>query len=502
MERVGTTNGAATGEGAASDSSPQALDPRRWRILIVLGTAQLMVILDATIVNVALPSAQQSLDFSDSNRQWVITAYALAFGSLLLLGGRLGDLFGRKLTLLAGLFGFAGASALGGAATSFEVLIASRMLQGVFAALMAPSALALLNATFHDSSERNKAFAVWGSLAGAGGATGMLLGGVLTEYLSWRWTMFVNIGFALPAAIAAMVLIGHHPRRRPILDIPGTLTGSAGLFLLVLGFSEAERNGWETTETLACLIGGILLLVCFAMIERRARNPLLPLKIISDRTRAGAVLTLALLSAVLYTMTLFLSYFLQGTLGFSPVETGLAFLALPLPITATSILTQTRLMPRFGPRTMLRAGMVFAAAGFVVLAQLDAHSGYFTGVLPGMVLVALGSGMTFATCFNTATARVPTKDAGAAGAVVNTNQQVGGALGIALFSTIAASATTGFLADHPAGADAAAMASTHGFATAFWWAAGLCLLGLFGTASLVRPGSGVAMAAADPAPAA
>ena len=262
---------------------------RRWLILAVIGIAQLLVVLDVTIVNIALPSAQADLGFSDDDRQWVITAYALAFGSLLLLGGRIADLFGRKWTFIAGLIGFAGASALGGAAQSVGLLVGARALQGVFAAMLAPAALSLLTTTFTDPAERGKAFGIYGAIAGTGGAFGLLLGGALTEVLDWRWCLYVSILFAVPAAIAGARLLHHVPASsRPRLDLPGTIVASSGLFALVFGMARAESQGWSDPVTLAFLGGAVVLLLAFVALQRRVANPLLPLRVVADRNRGGA----------------------------------------------------------------------------------------------------------------------------------------------------------------------------------------------------------------------
>src|SRR5215203_7197886 len=274
---------------------------RRWWILGALIVAQLMIVLDATIVNIALPSAQRDLGFSDDDRQWVITAYALAFGSLLLLGGRIADLFGRKWTFIAGLLGFAGASALGGAAQSFDLLVAARALQGVFGALLAPAALSILTTTFTDPAERAKAFGIYAAIAGMGGAIGLLLGGALTETLDWRWCLYVAILFAVPAAIAGMRLLHHTAvHSRPRLDLPGTLTASSGLFALVYGLSHGESDGWGDPVTLGLLIGSAVLLAAFVAIERRVAHPLLPLRVLADRARGGSFLAIGTASAGIF----------------------------------------------------------------------------------------------------------------------------------------------------------------------------------------------------------
>ena len=431
--------------------SPPALAParsahheRRWAILGVIGLAQLMVVLDATIVNIALPSAQEALGFSDELRQWVITAYALAFGSLLLLGGKIGDLVGRKRVFIVGLLGFAAASALGGAAQSFEMLVASRALQGAFGALLAPSALSLLTTTFTDPRERAKAFGVFGAIAGAGGAVGLLLGGVLTEYLSWRWCLYVNLAFAGVAAAGAARLLADAPRvgPRPVLDLPGTFAASVGLFLLVFGFSRAESDGWEAGITIASLVVSAIALLAFVQIQRRSAHPLLPLSIVRDRARGGAFAAVSISGAGMFAMFLFLTYYLQQSLGMSPLETGLAFLPMIAGLVTAAMTATAKLLPKVGPRPLITAGMVLAAAGMLVLTGLTVDSTYAGGVLPALIPIGLGMGLVIAPSMQTATLGVDPRNAGVASATVNTSQQVGGSIGTALLSTLAASAVT------------------------------------------------------------
>jgi EmrB/QacA subfamily drug resistance transporter len=462
---------------------------RRWLILAVLAVAQLMVVLDATIVNIALPSAQESLGFSDGSRQWIVTAYALAFGSLLLLGGRLGDLFGRKWMFIAGLAGFSIASAVGGAAPSVEVLIGARALQGVFGAMLAPAALALLSVTFTDPGERRKATGVYGAIAGGGGAIGLLLGGLLTEYLSWRWCLYVNLAFAIPAALAAQRLL-HHQRATvtPRLDLPGVLTASAGIFALVFGFSRAETDGWAGGTTLGALAAAVLLLTAFVAIQRRTTHPLLPLRVVTDRNRGGAYLAVALAGAGMFGVFLFLTYYLQLTLGFSPVQAGSAFLPMTAALLIGVGLTSTRLLPRTGPRPAVTLGMVLASTGMLVLTQLTADSSYATGVLPGLLLLGLGFGLIMATVMATATLGVRPADTGVASAMVNTGQQIGGSIGTALLSTLAASAATSYLHGSPHTPDLIAQASVHGYTTAFWIAAAIFAAGALSCGVLLRPG--------------
>ncbi|MCB0859554.1 MAG: MFS transporter [Solirubrobacterales bacterium] len=463
---------------------------RRWKILAFLALAQLMVVLDATIVNIALPSAQSDLGFGDADRQWIITAYALAFGSLLLLGGRLADYFGRKRTLIAGLLGFAGASAVGGLAPGFEVLVGARALQGMFGALLAPSALSTLTNTFTIPSERAKAFGVYGALAGGGGAIGLLLGGVLTEYLDWRWTMFVNVAFAIPAAIGLITLLVNDSRQGEMrVDIPGAVAASSGLFAIVFGFSRAESDGWTAAVTLSSLAIGVGLLALFVLIERRSAMPLLPARVVADRNRAGSYLAVGVAGASMFGVFLFLTYYLQQTLGMSPVETGLAFLPMIAFLMVGSISSSTRLMPRFGPRPLVPTGMVLAAAGMVWLTGVEVDSSYAGAVLPGLALVGAGFGLVIAPSMASATLGVAASDSGVASAMVNTSQQVGGSVGTALLSTISASAVTAFASGKVPSPELAAQAAVHGYTTAFWVSAAMLMAGAVVTAVTLRSGA-------------
>jgi EmrB/QacA subfamily drug resistance transporter len=460
---------------------------RRWSILAVIAIAQLMVVLDATIVNIALPSAQRSLGFANDQRQWIVTSYALAFGSLLLLGGRLGDLFGRKWTLIGGLIGFAVASAVGGAAGSFEVLVTSRALQGVFGAILAPAALSTLTNTFQDPSERGKAFGVFGAVAGGGGAVGLLLGGALTEYASWRWCFYVNLIFAAVAAIGAAVLLRNeaHPEK-PKLDLIGSATAAVGLFLVVFGLSRAESAGWGNAATLISLVAGAALVAAFVVIERRVAHPLLPLRIVLDRARGGAYLAMGLTAIAMFGVFLFLTYYLQLTKGFTPLQSGLAFVPMILFVLTGSILSNVRLLPLLGARALITTGMILAAIGMLFLSRITADSSYLTHVLPIMPVMGFGFGLIFATSFNTATAGVARGDAGVASAMVNTMQQVGGSVGTALLSTIAAHTTASYAVDHP-GSRFLAEAAVKGYTTAFLTSAGIFIVGAIIIFRLIRP---------------
>jgi EmrB/QacA subfamily drug resistance transporter len=479
-------------------SSADAHHDRRWLILAIIGIAQLMVVLDVTIVNIALPSAQHDLGFSDDDRQWVITAYALAFGSLLLLGGRIADLFSRKWTFVAGLLGFAGASALGGAAQSFDLLVAARALQGAFGAMLAPAALSLLATTFTDPAERAKAFGIYAGIAGAGGAIGLLLGGALTEVLDWRWCLYVSIAFAVPAAIAGTRLLHHVPATsRPRLDIPGALTASAGLFALVFGLTRAESDGWGDPVTLGFLIGSAVLLAAFVALQRRVANPLLPLRVVTDRDRGASFLAIGTASAGLFALFLFLTFYLQDTKGFTPLETGLAFLPLSFSIAPTVGIVSTRLLPRTGARPLVPAGMLTAGLGMVLLTRIGIDTGYATHVLPSLILIGVGFGLTVAPSFAIATV-VPEKDSGVASGMVNTSQQIGGSIGTALLSTLAASAATDYLSGRVPGPEVLQQAAVDGYTTAFLWAAAIFAIGALVCGSLLRPGARPEMTHAGP----
>jgi EmrB/QacA subfamily drug resistance transporter len=473
---------------------------RRWAILAMLGIAQLMVILDATIVNIALPSAQKALGFSNDNRQWIVTSYALAFGSLLLLGGRLGDLFGRKWTFIVGLIGFAAASAIGGAAQSFGVLVAARALQGGFGAILAPSALGLLTTTFTDPGERGKAFGIFGAIAGGGAALGLLLGGILTEWLSWRWCLYVNLLFAIPAAANAFVLLVNQPHpQRVKIDIPGVVTVTAGLFGLVYGFSNAETHGWGEPLTVFSLTAGVSLIVLFVAIERRVPHPLLPLRVVLDRDRGGSYLAIGISGAGMFGVFLFLTYYLQQTLGFTPIQTGLGFLPMSATIMATATTATTKLVPRFGPRPLVATGMTFAAIAMALLAQLDVDSTYAAHVLPPLIVMGVGLGLIFAPAMSTATLGVEPSDAGVASAMVNTSQQVGGSIGTAVLSTIFSSAVARYATSHPRTPGLPALAAVHGYTTAFWCSSAVFVVGAVVTAIVFRSGVPQVAVAAEPA---
>ena len=459
-------------EGVAKDD---ATVDRRWLVLVIVAVAQLMVVLDGTIVNIALPSAQQALGFSNSDRQWVVTAYALAFGSLLLVGGRLGDMFSRKWVFVAGLVGFAVASAIGGAAGSFAVLVTARALQGVFGAVLAPSALGTLVSAFNDPRERAKAFGVFGSVAAGGSAVGLILGGILTEYLSWRWCLYINLVFAAIAVAGALTYLRDgRPASRPRMDWPGAVLACTGLFAIVFGCSHAETAGWTAALTLGSLVGGVVLLAGFILAERLVRHPLLPLRVIVDRARGGAYVALGISGIAIFGTFLFLTFYLQVVKGDSPLATGLLFLPMTGCILLSSNLSS---IISLGPRVLIAAGMLLAAGGMTLLTQVTVTSSYVSAVLPALLILGLGLGLIFAQTINTATSGLAREDSGVASALVNTMQQVGGSIGTSALSTIALSATATYLIGHPASPEAAAIAATHGYTIAFGVSAGLLGLG-------------------------
>jgi len=458
-------------------------DRRRWLILGVIGLAQLMVVLDVTVMNIALPSAQRALHFTTADRQWVVTAYTLAFGSLLLLGGRLADLLGRKVTFLIGLLGFAGVSAIGGASVNFGMLITARACQGAFGALLVPSALSLLTTTFTEPKERGKAFGIYGAIAAAGGAIGLLLGGALTEYLSWRWTLYVNLIFAGAAFIGGAILLTRQSSQvKPKLDIPGVLLVSSALFCLVYGFSNAATHGWRTPSTWGFLVAGVALLVVFAIWQGRAASPLLPPRIVLDRNRGGAYASMLIASSGMFGVFLFLTYYLQQTLAYSPVVTGFAILPIAGGIAIAANLSTIVLMPRIGPKPLVATGFVLAAGAMTWFAQLGPHTGYVDGVLGPVILTGAGLGMVIAPCINTGTFGVAPRDAGVASATVTVGQQLGASIGTSLLNTIFASAVASYLALHAASDPQTRLigrqallgqALAHGYDVAFWWVAGI-----------------------------
>ena len=478
-------------------SAPVTSYEHRWWALSVLSITQLMVALDATVINIALPHAQRDLHFSLANRQWLISAYVLAFGSLLLLGGRLSDLWGRRTALYVGLAGFAVASAVGGAAHSFSVLVSARAAQGVFGALLAPAALAALTTTFADPKERARAFSIYGAIGGSGAAIGLLLGGALTQWATWRWCLFVNLVFAGVAILGVVFFVaGGKGEHHTHLDVPGVLLSGGGLFFVVYGFGHAVTTSWSNLLTWGSLVVGGLLLSAFVRWQQRTRYPLLPLRLIINRVRGGSLLALFVTSLGIFGVSLFLAYYLQGTLGYSPLRTGVAFLPLVAAIALSAFIASARLLAMTGPRPLVPTGMLLVMMGMVLFTKLTPSANYFETVMPGLIVTGLGLGLIFAPAVASATSGIHPADAGAASALVNTTQQVGGSMGVALLNTIAVSVTarsehglTGSTGKphahlHPL----SVVATLHGYAIAFWWAAGFFGVGAVITFILLESG--------------
>ena len=465
---------------------------QRWWILAVLAIAQLMVILDGTIVNIALPTAQKALAFSNADRQWVVTAYSLAFGSLLLLGGRVSDYIGRKNALMIGLAGFAGASAFGAAAQNFTMLVVARTIQGMFGALLAPAVLALLTTTFTDPDERGKAFAIYGAVAGAGGAIGLILGGVLTTYASWRWTLLVNVIIAAVAITGGLSLLKHdRGEDHDPLDLQGVFSVTLGLFALVFGFSHVETTSWHDHYTIGSFVVAAVLLGYFYLVQTRTKFPLLPLRVVADRNRGGSLLAMLVAGVGMFGMFLFLTYFMQLTLHFSAVKTGLAFLPMIFGLVITAQISNIVLLPKMGPRPLIPLGMAMAGAGLFWLSNVTIHSTYTGGVLMPLSVIGLAMGFIFAPSFNTATLGVAPHDAGVASALVNTSQQIGGSIGTALLNTLAASAATSFMVGRAATSLNEGMAAVHSYTTCFTISAWIFLGGAVATAITLRSGAPV-----------
>src|SRR5437764_6895783 len=459
-------------------------DGRRWLALLVIAIAQLMVVLDATIVNIAMPSAQHQLHISDANRQWIVTAYTLAFGGLLLLGGRIADYAGRKRMFLIGLLGFAGASALGGAATSAGTLFAARSLQGVFGALLAPAALSLITVTFTDVRDRARAFGVFGAISGVGAAIGLIMGGLLTEYTSWRWCLLVNIPIALLAFFLALPIVkesraGGNTR----YDVPGAVLATGGLTALVYGFTKAAEDGWSATVTLVLFAIAAVLLVGFVVLETRTSNPLLPLRVVAHRNRGGSFLVSVLTGAGLMGMFLFMTYYFQGTLHYSPLRTGIAYLPFSGALIVTAIVG-SGLLPRVGPRVMMTAGGTLATGAMIWLTQLRIDSPYPSFILPAFIIMAVGMALIFVPLGNTSLTGVSPHDAGVASAMVNTTQQIGGSLGVALLNTVFTNAVASYLTAH--GPAAAPLGIVHGYNVAFTVSAVLFAAGTLVVFALIR----------------
>jgi EmrB/QacA subfamily drug resistance transporter len=455
-------------------------DPRRWKALILLAAAQFMVVLDASIVNVALPSIKDALHFSQQNLQWIVNAYTLAFGGFLMLGGRAADLFGRRRVFIVGLGVFSVASFVGGLAQSEGWLIAARGVQGLGAAIVSPAALAIVTTTFTEGAERNKALGIWGALAGAGGAVGVLLGGVLTSGLGWEWVLFVNVPIGLAAAIVAPRLVAEsRGEERTSIDILGAVLVTAGLVVLVYALVDTQDAGWGSTQTVGLLAASVVLLVAFLVVEMRAARPIMPLRIFRNRSVASADSVALLVGASLFAMFFFISLYLQQVLGYSALKAGLAYLPLAVAIIISAGVA-SQLVTRAGPKPVLLAGLVLTTIGLVLFGGVSPRGTYLGDVLVPEIVVAVGLGFAFVPLTIAAVAGVREREAGLASGLVNTAQQVGGALGLAILSTVANSRTDSVLASAGGPPRPAVVrdALTEGFQAAFYTGAGLAAAGI------------------------
>ncbi len=496
---MATQDAAAAGgpsAGAATDAR------RRWLIGAVICTAYLMIGLDLTVMNVALPSAQKMLDFSNTDRQWIVTAYALSFGSLMMFCGRLSDLIGRKQTFLTSLVGFAVASAVGGAATNFEMLVTARACQGAFAAMLSPVCMALLTTTFTDQKERAKAFGIFSGVVASGSGLGLIIGGALTSGLNWRWCMYVNLLLAGVSLLGAQSLLQRQPKAGAKMDVPGVILASGGMFSVVLGFSNAHE-GWGKAATWGFIVLGLGLLVAFSAWQTRAASPLLPPRIVLDRTRGGAYFTVLLVGVGLFGVLMFLVYYMQTDLGYSAIKSGWALLPMLVITPVGTGIGATRLLPKFGPRPLISGGLLISAAGMALLTQIGANSGYATHLLGPLVLVGIGMGLIYGAALSAGTNGVAPQEAGIASAMISTGQQLGGAIGIALLNTIAAMAAANWLSSNVQGKPGPAqigLASIHGDARVFWWCTAIFALGAVVSAVLLRRGPLPTPAAGAPRP--
>ncbi len=461
-------------------------DPRRWAALAIIAVAQLMVVLDATIVNIALPKAQDALHITDVNRQWVVTAYTLTFGGLLLLGGRIADYWGRKRTFLLGIVGFALASGLGGLAENGATLFAARALQGSFGALLAPASLALLTTLFTDQKERARAFGVYGAIAGGGAAVGLLLGGVLTEYANWRWCLLVNIPIAVLAAVFGLRLLSEsRAGGNTRYDVPGAALVTLGLVSLVYGFTKAAEDGWGAQTTISFIVLAVVLLTAFVVVELRSRNPLLPLRIVLDRTRGGAYVASLLAGAGLIGGSLFMSFYFQRVLHYTPIHAGLA----SLPVTIGIFLTfpfATILLPRLSATVLMSVGSFMTAGGLLLFTRIGVTDQFWSTTLPAELVMGAGLGFIFVPLGNVALSGVNPHDAGAAGAMVSATQQVGGSLGVALLTSLSVSAFTAYLTSHASTPAQQVEATVHSFRVGFAWGAVFLVIAGIAVLALVR----------------
>jgi EmrB/QacA subfamily drug resistance transporter len=485
-----------------------ATSPRLGLALLVIATAQLMVVLDATIVNVALPHIQRALGFSGSGLEWVVNAYALAFGGLMLLGGRIGDLLGRRKVFIAGLLVFSAASLAGGFATSQAWLLTARAVQGAGAAMVAPAALALITTTFSEGKPRNRAMGVYAAMSVAGGAVGLIAGGLLTTYLSWRWVLFVNVPIGMAAALAAPRVLSESRRQRGRFDLPGAVTGTGGLVTLVYGLTSAATspNGvshWGDAKVVASLAASAVLLTAFAVIETRSRHALLPPRLLADRNRSGANLIMLCVGAAIVGLFFFLTVFMQTVWGYSALKTGLAYLPLTAGIMVGSG-AAAQLIPRIGARPLLLAGAPAAAGGLYWLSRLGEHDSYAGAVLGPMLVIAVGFGLLFVPLTLVAMSKVADQESGVAASLRNTGQQIGGSIGLAVLGTVAwtvvansihaqtSRAASAAPAGYPARPSQATLTAIYhhalaaGFSRAFLVTAGIMLLALVITLVAIR----------------
>ncbi len=471
-------------------------DRGRWSALALIVTAQFMVVLDVAIVNVALPSIKSDLGFSQTSLQWVVSAYALLFGGALLLGGRLADLLGRRRLFMAGLALFAASSLLCGLAWSESSLIAFRAVQGLGGALLAPAALSLLMTRFAEGRERNLALGIYAAASGSGAAAGVLLGGVLTSYLSWSWIFFINVPVGAAAIVLAPVLL-HESRadlRHRHFDVAGATSITAGLMLLVYAMTRATSDGWGSPTTLLLLAGAVALVAAFVVIELRSRSPLLPMRMFRLRTLAAANAMMAIVSAVAFSEFFLLTLYLQDVLGYSAVQTGAAFAAFALTVVVASNVAQA-VVGRIGVRGTLTAGVASSVLSVALLTRLPVHGHYFWDLFPGFVLGGAGMGLAFVPITIAGLAGVERADAGVASGLINTSRQIGGAIGLAAASAIVASSSSSYLQSHPADVASSGAGLDHGLQTGLYGLTGLLIVGVLIAASLVRPAPAAAPAA-------
>jgi EmrB/QacA subfamily drug resistance transporter len=448
-----------------------------------------MIGLDLTVMNVALPSAQKALDFSNTDRQWIVTAYALSFGSLMMFCGRLSDLIGRKQTFVTGLVGFAVASAVGGASTNFEMLVTARACQGAFAAMLSPVSIALLTTTFTDPKERAKAFGVFSGIVASASGLGLIIGGALTSNLNWRWCMYVNLLLAGVSLVGAQSL-QREPKAGAKMDVPGVILASGGMFSIVFGLSNAHE-GWGNAATWGFIVLGLALLVAFSAWQTRAASPLLPPRIVLDRTRGATYFTVLVVGVGLFGVLMFLVYYMQTDRGYSAIKSGFALLPMLVITPVGTGISATKLLPKFGPRLPISGGLLISAAGMALLAQIGPNSGYATNLLGPLVLVGIGMGLIYGAALSAGTNGVAPQEAGIASALISTGQQLGGAIGVALLSTIAATGAANWLSSNVQGAPSLAqvsLASIHGDIRVFWWCTAIFALGVVVSAVLLRRG--------------